>query len=403
MVRVSRRAPPVCFVRVRTPRYLTRQLLVVLAAGAAVLVVLALPDLPHPSNSAAPISAARARIVRHLERTPLQRTDPRAGFAPNVLVEVLEGPRAGQQVGAYLQGPSGQLDVPEYKPGEEVVVTFTAQPDGPDFAAVSDRWRLPTLTLLTAVFALAVTVVGGGRGLRALLALSLTVALVLKVVIPFVLQGVPPIPLAVAVATGVTVVTIGLTEGLSRTSLAAIAGTAASLALTAVLAALVTALAGFTNAAGSDLVYLRTNAGTQLDLRGLLLAAFIFGTLGVLDDVTVTQATAVEELAERGGLGGSRLFMSAMNIGRSHVAATVNTLFLAYVGASLPLLVLFAVGQQPPALILNGEIVAIEIVRTMVGSLGIVAAVPLTTAIAASLAVPGTRRIKRPGQIGGVA
>ncbi len=398
MVRAPAGAAPVSFPRVRTRRFATRQLLVTLAAVATVLVVLALPDLPQPSSAAAPISAARARVVRLLDRAPLEPTDPR-GFAPNVLVDVLEGPRAGQQVGAYLQGPSGQLDVPEYKPGEEVVVTFTAQPEGPDFVAVSDRWRLPTLAFLTVVFALAVTLVGGGRGLRALVALSLTVALVLKVVIPLVLQGVPPIPLAVAVATAVTVVTIALTEGLSRTSISAIAGTAGSLALTATLAAGVTALAGFTNAAGSDLVYLRTNAGTQLDLRGLLLAAFIFGALGVLDDVTVTQAAAVEELAERGGLSGGRLFMSAMNIGRSHVAATINTLFLAYVGASLPLLVLFAVGRQPPALILNGEIVAIEIVRTMVGSLGIVAAVPLTTAIAAWLVVPGRWRVRRQGQI----
>jgi uncharacterized membrane protein len=120
----------------------------------------------------------------------------------------------------------------------------------------------------------------------------------------------------------------------------------------------------------------------------------------VLDDVTVTQAAAVEELAERGGLGGARLFLSAMNIGRSHVAATVNTLFLAYVGASLPLLVLFALSEQPPALILNGEIVAVEIVRTMVGSLGIVAAVPLTTAIAVWLAAPRRRRLHPAGEIG---
>jgi uncharacterized membrane protein len=109
----------------------------------------------------------------------------------------------------------------------------------------------------------------------------------------------------------------------------------------------------------------------------------------------------VQELAERGGLGGRRLFVSAMNIGRSHVAATVNTLFLAYVGASLPLLVLFAISRQPPGIVLNGEVVAVEIVRTMVGSMGIVAAVPLTTAIAVWFASPRKRRVHRAGQIGG--
>jgi uncharacterized membrane protein len=386
--------------QVRTRRYLSRQVAVVIGALAVIVLVLALPDLAPPSDSAVPITAAHGRIVAFLEpQAPLDPDDPGAGQAADVEVELLDGPDKGERIAAYLQGPSGQLDLPTYKIGDEVVVTATQQDQGPAFAAISDRWRLPFLVGLTAAFALAVVAVGGGRGLRAVLALALTIALVLKVVIPLVLQGVPPLPLAVVVATGVTVVSIGMTEGFSAKSVSAIIGTAASLGLTALLAAIATALAQFTNAAGSDLVYLQTESG-DFDLHGLLLAAFIFGALGVLDDVTVTQAAAVEELAERGGLGGARLFLSAMNIGRSHVAATVNTLFLAYVGASLPLLVLFALSEQPPALVLNGEIVAVEIVRTMVGSLGIVAAVPLTTAIAVWLAAPRRRRLHPTGEIG---
>src|SRR4029077_681743 len=139
---------------------------------------------------------------------------------------------------------------------------------------------------------------------------------------------------------------------------------------------------GFTNAGGSDLAYLQIAPGVGLDLRGILLAAFMFGAIGVLDDVTVTQATAIEELVEHSALRGRQLYSSAFNVGRSHIAATVNTLFLAYLGASLPLILLFALSRQPTSLIVNGEDVAIEIVRTLVGSLGIVAAVPLTTLIA---------------------
>jgi hypothetical protein len=144
----------------------------------------------------------------------------------------------------------------------------------------------------------------------------------------------------------------------------------------------VTSVAGFTNTLGSDLVFLQLPDGGGLDLRGLLLAAFMIGAIGVLDDVTVTQAAAVEQLSQGAALSGRRLYASAFAVGRSHIAATVNTLFLAYAGASLPLLVLFAVGGQPTAMVLNGEAVSIEIVRTLVGSLGIVAAVPLTTVIA---------------------
>ncbi len=373
--------------------YLPRQLLVAIGGLTILLLVLALPDLAPPSDSAEPVTAFRGRIVEILRPgEPLDPDDPNAGFAPDVMVEISEGPRAGERVGAYLQGPSGQQDLPDYGVGEDIVVSFTGQPETGDFVAVTDRWRVPTLGLLLVVFGVAVGAVGGFRGLRALLALALTGAVVLKIVIPLLLQGVPPVPLAVVVASAVTLVTILLTEGLSRASVAAICGTFASLALTAVLAALATGLAAFTNAAGSDLVYLQTTGGAQLDLRGLLLAAFIFGSLGVLDDVTVTQAAAVQELG-RGGLAGGRLFLSAMNVGRSHIAATVNTLFLAYVGASLPLLVLYAVARQPAAMILNGEIVAVEIVRAVVGSLGIVTAVPLTTAIATWLAQPRRRRV----------
>ena len=170
--------------------------------------------------------------------------------------------------------------------------------------------------------------------------------------------------------------------------MAAILGTSGALAFTALLAAVTISLNGFSNSAGTDLIFLQIAPGVGLDLRGLLLAAFMFGAIGVLDDVTVTQATAVEELVAHTGLRGRHLYASAFNVGRSHIAATVNTLFLAYLGASLPLVLLFAASRQPANLVLNGEVVAIEIVRTLVGSLGIVAAVPFTTLIAVWLTAP---------------
>jgi uncharacterized membrane protein len=179
----------------------------------------------------------------------------------------------------------------------------------------------------------------------------------------------------------VTVVTIGLTEGFGRISLAAIAGTLAGLAITGVIAAVVTELARFSSAAGEELVFLEF-AGQEFDVRGLLLGAFVLGALGVLDDVTVTQAATVEELSSMTGMRGRELYLSALRIGRSHIAATVNTLFMAYVGASLPLLVLFTLSQTPMTVTTNSEVVAVEIVRALVGSLGIVSAVPLTTAFA---------------------
>jgi len=354
-------------------------------SAAILLVVILLPNLAPSVAGPQVVQAYHGRVTALLDPHRVDPTGAGGGFLPDSRVLLLEGPDAGREVEAYLQGPGGQQDSNAYRVGEDVVVSYTLNPSGQPFVAVSDRWRLPQLFGLLALFVAAVVVVGGWRGVRALLALALTVAIILKVLIPLLVVGVPPIPAAVVIATFLTILAIGLTEGTTRASVAAILGTSAALALTALLAAVATSVAGFTNTLGSELVSLQLPNGQGLDLRGMLLAAFMIGSIGVLDDVTVTQAVAVDELASH-GLRGRRLYAGAFNVGRSHIAATVNTLFLAYAGASLPLLVFLVVGNQPTTLLLNGEAISIEIVRTLVGSLGIVAAVPFTTVIAAWLA-----------------
>ena len=363
-------------------------------AVAFIVGLILLPDLTERRGSPT-LAAYRGEIVEiNANAQPL----PDVGFEPNVRVRLQEGPEAGQIVDAYLEGPGGSLDVSSYRPGDEVVVTFTRTPDGAQFVAVSDRWRLPQLGGLALLFALSVVAVGGWRGLRALLALGLTIAVVLKLLLPLLINGFSPVPLAVAAATGITIATVVLTEGWSRPSVAAILGTAIALALTGLLGTFVTQIAGFTGSAASDLIFIQTATGGTLDTRGILLAAFILGSIGVLDDVTVTQAAFIDEVGTRAGLRGRELFGSALEIGRSHIAATVNTLFLAYVGAALPLLVVLIVSQQPAALVLNSETIAIEIVRTLVGSMGIVAAVPLTSVIATLMVdAATTARRRRPG------
>jgi uncharacterized membrane protein len=347
--------------------------------------ILLLPDFaPAPAGERDVVTAVRGEIVS-IEQAPAgnEGLPP----VPKAKVRILDGPDAGQVVDAFLSGPGGSQIESDYRPGEVIVLTTTQGPDASTpYVAVSDRWRIPKLELLALIFAAAVVVVGGWRGVRALVALGLTIAVILKILLPLLIAGVPPVPLAVLAASAITIVTITLTEGWGRSSLAAILGTTGALALTGLLAAAATAAMGFTYTAGSDLAFYTTSSGQGLDLRGFLLAAMILGAVGVLDDISVTQASLVEELAARGNLTGRSLISSGMGIGRSHIGATVNTLFLAYVGAGLPLLVIVLVSRQPSALVYNDEEIATEIVRTLVGSLGIVAAVPLTTIIAASLA-----------------
>ena len=357
----------------------------ILVGIALVGLVLFLPDLtPVVQGGDSTVTAYHGRIESIV--TPSGESNPDSPPVTMAKVTYLEGPLMGQTADAYLVGPGGAQSVADYKPGDEVVVTISASPDaGAPFISVSDRWRLPVLGWLVALFAVAVIAVGGWHGVRALVALGLTIAVIVKVLLPLLVAGYPPVTLAVVTASGVTILTILLTEGLKRSSLAAILGTTGALAITGLLAAAATAALGFTYIAGSDLAFFTLPDGRGLDLRGVLLAAMILGAVGVLDDVTVTQAVLVDELATAGRIEGSQLVVRAMTVGRSHIAATVNTLFLAYVGAGLPLLVVLLVSRQPAALVFNDEVIVTEIVRTLVGSLGIVAAIPLTTFIASAL------------------
>lgn len=344
-----------------------------------------LPDLtPADAIPVVGQESLHGRIVETL--------DEDAAGLPRFAVEILDGGEAGSRIEAAVQDASGALPGSSrgtpYEIGDEVVVArFTGPAGGAAF--ITEPWRIPMLGLAAAAFAAAVLVIGGLRGMRSLVALALTLAVVIKLVVPLLLRGVDPILLAVGGGALVTAATLLLTEGWSRVTASALLGTLGALGLTAGLAALFTALASFTALQGSEeIAFLIPLVGERIDLQGLLLAATVFGALGVLDDVTVTQAAAVEQLhhadpaAPRG-----RVMARAMRVGRSHIAATVNTLMLAYLGAGLPLLLLFALGGQDPMTVLNSEIVAVEVIRALVGSIGIVAAVPLTTAVAVGLIV----------------
>ena len=353
-----------------------------LVVGFALLlaILLLVPDITPRTPSMESVLLIHGRIV---EVEPGENASQ-----PNAHVIVIDGvpggPKAGDIVKGFVQGTTEAA--PDYRVGDDVIVEVSTDPEA-GFVAIADRYRVPTLALLLGLFAAAVVLVGGWRGVRSLVALSLTLAVVIRLVIPLILAGWDPTWVAILAATGVTIVTFLLTEGARPSTVAAVAGTAISLVLVAVLASLFDALSRFTPLRGSeDTGYLISLGTTSIDLGGVVLAAIIFGALGVLDDVTVTQAATVQELHEADRLAGrATVAARAMNVGRSHIAATVNTLVLAYVGASLPLLILFVAGGQDPGLIASEEIVAVEIVRAMTGSIGIVAAVPITTAIAVAL------------------
>ena len=257
--------------------------------------------------------------------------------------------------------------------------------------AFADVERRSPLLLLGALFAVAVIGLGRWTGLRALLGLGLSLLVVTAFVLPALLAGSNALLVALVGSAAVMFTVLYLAHGIRVQTSIAVLGTLASLLLTVVLAELFVGAAALTGLGSDETSLISATVGT-IDLRGLLLAGIVIGSLGVLDDVTVTQSSAVWELHLANPAAGAReLYRAGIRIGRDHIASTVNTLVLAYVGASLPLLVIYSLAGSSLHDVLTSEVVAQEVVRTLVGSIGLVAAVPLTTLLAAL-----TVRVGRP-------
>ena len=288
----------------------------------------------------------------------------------------------GREVSFEMVDETGDL----YAVGQRVRVAEAEGPDGGVTWYVNDIERDRPLLLLTAVFLVAVLAFGRWQGLRALVGLALTLGVVVAYVVPALLAGRDPVAVALSAAVVIMAVTLYLTHGVRAKTTAAVMGTLLALALTVGLSWVFIDFATLTGMSDEEARLASVSVG-GLSLRGLLLAGIIIGALGVLDDVTMAQSSTVFELRRADPQAGfGRLFGGAMAVGRDHVAATINTLFLAYAGASLPLLILFSSSPDPLPVIASSEVVAVEIVRTLVGSIGLMASVPLTTALAAWLA-----------------
>ncbi|MFJ9375146.1 YibE/F family protein [Streptomyces sp. NPDC101455] len=267
--------------------------------------------------------------------------------------------------------------------GEKVVVAY--EPSAPrDLQySVTDVNRKFPMALLAGIFALAVVVVGRLRGVMALVALAISFMILNFFILPAILHGSNPLIVAVVGSSAIMLIALYMCHGLSARTSVAVLGTLMSLVLIGVLGSVFIGWAALTGNT-DDNTGLIHGLYPSIDMSGLLLAGVIIGSLGVLDDVTVTQTSAVWELHEANpAMGWRGLYRAGIRIGRDHIASVVNTLVLAYAGAALPLLLLFSIAQSSVGAVANSELVAEEIVRTLVGSIGLVASVPVTTALAA--------------------
>ncbi|MCX2179122.1 YibE/F family protein [Streptomyces sp. SKN60] len=301
------------------------------------------------------------------------------GQCAKATVEVTTGQDKGRRFVEVVQ-PDAPRQLHE---GQGVVVAYA--PDAPrDLQySVTDVNRKVPIAVLAGIFALAVVIVGRMRGVMALIALAISFLVLTLFILPAILEGSNPLVVAVVGSSAIMLIALYMCHGLSARTSVAVLGTLVSLLLIGLLGSVFidwASLSGNTD----DNTGLIHGLYPQIDMSGLLLAGIIIGSLGVLDDVTVTQTSAVWELHQADpGMGPRRLYRAAIRIGRDHIASVVNTLVLAYAGAALPLLLLFSIAQSSVGTVANSELVAEEIVRTLVGSIGLVASVPITTALAA--------------------
>ncbi|BCJ40679.1 membrane protein [Actinoplanes ianthinogenes] len=275
---------------------------------------------------------------------------------------------------------------PTIEAGDRVVLIGLEDEGGGLTYSISDHQRSRELWILGAAFALAVIAFGRWRGLTALAGLAVTFGVLLFFIVPAILDGRSPMLVAVVGSAAIMLTVLYLTHGLTITTTIAVAGTLTSLVITTVLAEISVAAVHLTGVADDTSNFLSITQGA-VNMQGLLLASIVIGSLGVLDDVTVTQSATVTELALANPAYGFRsLYGAATRIGRAHIASVINTIVLAYAGASLPLMLLFATGGTPVGELLTGQLIAQELVRSAVGTIGLISAVPITTALAALIA-----------------
>jgi len=324
------------------------------------------------------VEIVRARVVEVVsqEKKEVPGTDVQSVYQ-TIKAEILEGDKKGQTI-------TIENDFLVLKKGDKFFLRHSIDGlDGREMYAVRDIDRRGTILGFIILFMVVVIIFSGKQGLRSILSLAGSFFVILYVLVPSLLKGYPPIPTSIAIAAVILFLAIFLTHGFNRESTVAFTGTVLAVILTGILAYMGVTLAHLSGFASDEAVYLNFNTRGMLDFAGLLLGGIMIGVLGVLDDIAITQAAVVSELYNSAShLSKKEIYNKALRVGKEHVGALVNTLALAYTGASLPLLLLFSASDSSMASIINQEIFATEIIRTVVGSIGLILTVPITTFLA---------------------
>jgi len=342
------------------------------------------PPIPYSAQSASLEQTVQARVLAVQDHST--STDENGLIIVNqrlTLEVVSKGDYHRESVTVDYHGMGPTERAVAFSKGQRALVMISERPDGETFFAVADHVRLMPLAIIAGLFAITTLAMGRWQGLRALVGLALSGLLIGGFIIPQILAHRDPVLVSLAGTAMLLAVTLYLIQGWDMIAHASLLAMLVSLAFTGLLAILWTQIAQLTGFGSEETMYLQA-VGVGVQMRGLLLAGMIIGAAGVLDDVILAQALTVFELAGADPtLLRRALYSKGMKIGVAHLASMINTLMLAYASTALPLIILFYLYPEPWYLTINRELIAEEVIRTLVGSLGLMMAVPLTTTIAA--------------------
>ncbi len=341
-------------------------------------------NLSAPSIQETPDVYSRARVQAILEEGEKTMEEGVVQKYQVVELEILNGAEKGKIITVNHGGLFAVDESLRVKEGDKVLIAKPANAAKENFYYIVDWYRLPRLYLIVLAFFALVIMVGAWRGFTAILGMAISAIIIFYGIVPRIMAGDDPVLVSLIGGILMLTLTLSISHGFNRRArVAAVAGML-TLAATTGLNYLVVWVARLTGTGSEEAYYLQLDSG-NINARGLLLAGVLIAVIGVLDDVTTAQAAAVEEVSRANpALGFKELYRRGLSVGREHIAALVNTLLLAYIGASFPVVLLYLLHQTVPVwVMLNGNFLAEEIARTMVASSALVIAVPITTGLAA--------------------
>jgi len=372
----------------RPPRRVRRVVPTILA----LLLLASAPRLAAQAQEAAPeppqTEMLEAEVIQVLDEQVVEMGG-RSQLVQTLELRMTRGDETGQRI-VVENGQWAAVNVPRYEAGDRVVLERAPGADGSAVYYVTDYVRRGPMLALFALFVLVAIGVGRARGAASLVGMGLSFLVLFAFVLPQIGAGRDPILVAILASAVIIPFTFYLSHGTGWKTTAAVAGTLVTLILTGLLSRLAVSATHLTGYASEEAYFIQAAAPGQVNVRGLLLASILIGLLGILDDITISQAAIVQQLRRLSPDRPLReIYGRAMDVGRDHIASLVNTLVLVYASSAMPLLLLFVGDQTRFHQAINYEVVAEEVVRTLVASIGLIAAVPITTALACWLADRG--------------